>query len=222
MNKQWQDEIYKITQFIQNSANQAEFKEIVDELNKRTKELETIKAIENGKVPCQAIADLVAQCEQRHDAQSKGKIEDKAVLQDNERWQGLMNMLKEFILNNQSKLEERNAFYLKELQGRIGDLSNFKNILSVQIEEEKQDLSKLRKKEKQAIKAKKVSVVVQNAKNLSNGLKQRHVDIEADVKKTMDLNKQREQQEMQSLVHNDEAWRKEFDEDTQALIEFLV
>merc|ERR1719242_1516618 len=114
MNKQWQDEIYKITQFIQNSANQSEFAAICDELNKRTKELQTIKGIEDGNVPCQAMADLVAQCERRHDAQSKqGQIENADVLKDNAQWQGLMNMLKDFILNNQSKLEERNAFYLK-------------------------------------------------------------------------------------------------------------
>merc|ERR1712060_721486 len=123
-------------------------------------------------------------------------------------------MLKEFILANQKELEERNAFYLKELEGRIGDLSNFKTIIGTQIDEEKQDMSKLRKKDKQKIKAKKVNTVVRNTKNLSNATKQRHVEIEADVKKTMHLNKERDQQEMKNLEHNDAAWRQEFDEDT--------
>jgi len=232
MNKKWQDEIYRITQFIKASPDRAEFEAIIDELRNRTNELKTIKGIEEGNIPYEAMTDLVDKCEERHAAQSgdtmarykpPGKIEDAEVVKNNQEWESLLNVLKDFIINNQKKLAERNAFYLQELGGRINDLSEFKNILNTKISEEMQDQRNLRKKEKDAIKAKKVNEIVKKTKNLNLNVQQRHTQNENQVKNTMDLNNsQKDKQEMDNFVRDDAKWRNEFDRDTQELIQYLV
>merc|ERR1712154_685320 len=99
----------------------------------------------------------------------------------------------------------------------------FKNILNTKISEEMQDQRNLRKKEKEAIKAKKVNEIVKKTRNLNLNVQQRHTQNENQVKNTMDLNNsKKDKQEMDNFVRDDAKWRNEFDRDTQELIQYLV
>jgi len=232
MNKAWQDEIYKISQLIKASPSKAEFASIVDELKQRSKDVNTLKQIENGSIPYQAINDLVDRCEERHAAQAgdtdatykpPGKIENEEVLKNNEQWEQLMGLIRDYINAHQQQLQQRNAAYMKELQGRIDDLSQFKTVcLDVHVEEENQKVPLYMQKQHRAkVRVKKQSEANRQRAGLSANVQQRHQAIENEAKATM-ANNQKDQQELQNLTSNDGGWRREYDQDTKALIEYLV
>ena len=58
MNKAWQDEIYKIIQNIQGSANASEQAAVIDELQNRTRELDTIQKVMKGEEPVTTLEDI--------------------------------------------------------------------------------------------------------------------------------------------------------------------
>ena len=139
MNKAWQDEIYKISQSIANTPDKAEFATLVDEMKNRTRELNTLRQIESGQLPCSVIGDIVDQCEERHaamvgDQMSSYKspciLTDQGVINNNKQWENLLGLIRDFIFENQNKLRARNDLYMNELKGRVNDLSQFKFILN--------------------------------------------------------------------------------------------
>mmetsp|Transcript_2129 Transcript_2129/g.3441 ORF Transcript_2129/g.3441 Transcript_2129/m.3441 type:complete len:934 (-) Transcript_2129:311-3112(-) len=202
MNKAWQDEIYKIVQNIQGSANASEQAAIVDELQNRTRELDTIKKVMNGEEPATVLEDLADQCEERHAAQqgdqmatyqTPGKIEDPAAIQDNQDWEKL---LRDFVSNPPSggddSMQQRNDLYLQELGDRIGDLQQLKDILNKKQDEQYPD-----------------EQVKDEARNLLLAVQQRHNDIESQVNDTVNKNNNDDQQRFNQYRDNDTNWRRE-------------
>eukprot|EP00485_Elphidium_margaritaceum_P014435 CAMPEP_0202728030 /NCGR_PEP_ID=MMETSP1385-20130828/185422_1 /ASSEMBLY_ACC=CAM_ASM_000861 /TAXON_ID=933848 /ORGANISM="Elphidium margaritaceum" /LENGTH=372 /DNA_ID=CAMNT_0049394275 /DNA_START=43 /DNA_END=1161 /DNA_ORIENTATION=+ len=232
MNKAWQDEVKKITSAILSSPSKAELASILDELQQRTKDVNTLKQIENGSLPIEAVSDLVDKAEERHAAQqgdqmaaykTPGIIENAEVLQNNAQWDKCMALVRDFVLQNQQRLAQRNDLYMQELAGRIGDLSQFKEILNLKIAEEDETVPLYeRKKHLAKIKAKKQQEANRRRVDLCNNVQQRHNQVESQAKNTLNAQSQKDQNELQSLSNNDGGWRKEFDQDTRALVEYLV
>eukprot|EP00485_Elphidium_margaritaceum_P004021 CAMPEP_0202688196 /NCGR_PEP_ID=MMETSP1385-20130828/3723_1 /ASSEMBLY_ACC=CAM_ASM_000861 /TAXON_ID=933848 /ORGANISM="Elphidium margaritaceum" /LENGTH=934 /DNA_ID=CAMNT_0049343105 /DNA_START=25 /DNA_END=2829 /DNA_ORIENTATION=+ len=202
MNKAWQDEIYKIVQHIQGSANASEQAAIVDELKNRTRELENIQKVMNGEQPASVLEDLADQCEERHAAQqgdpmstyqAPGKIEDANALQDNKDWEAL---LREFVASppkgGDDGMQQRNELYLQELGDRIGDLQQVKDILD-------------RKKDENVAQ----EDVQEQARNLLLAVQQRHTDTESRVQDTVNNNNNDDVQRLNALRDNDTNWRRE-------------
>ena len=202
MNQAWQDEIYKIVKNVQGSANASEQAAIIDELQNRTRELDTIKKIMSGDEPQSAMEDLADQCEERHAAQqgdpmstyqAPGKIEDKDAIKDNEDWE---NLLRDLVKNPPSGgddgMETRNELFLQELGDRIGDLQQVKDIMN-----KKQD----EKENEEDIK--------DQARNLLLSVQQRHNETESRVKDTVNKNNQQDIQKENDFKDNDTQWRRE-------------
>eukprot|EP01083_Nonionella_stella_P021799 60363_1 len=202
MNKAWQDEIYKITQNMTGGANAGEQAAVIDELQNRTRELDTIKKIMNGDEPTSAMEDVADQCEERHAGQqgdpmstynAPGKIEDKQALQDNENWE---NLLREFVANppkgGDDGLGAKNELYLQELGDRIGDLQQVKDLVQKKKDEQvdQQD-------------------VEEQARNLLYAVQQRHNDTEEQVSGATNPNNAEDQEQLRSYKENDANWRRE-------------
>lgn len=231
MNKEWQDQIYKITQCIKASPDKSEFDAITDEMMNRTKELDIIQQIKGGKIPYSAMNDLVDQCEERHAAQSgdtmstykgPGKIENVEVLKNNQQWESLMNVLRDFMIKNYNMLSNRNDLYLQELSGRINDLQQFKNILNgkFDVEQKQNGGKKMKRKE---IKALKVAEATQKTKNLTLNIQQRHNELQNKVKNTMNMNDNKDQMQLNNFSNNNnKVWRNEFSQDTKEVIDYLL
>eukprot|EP01084_Bolivina_argentea_P216666 368036_1 len=212
MNKEWQDEIYKIIQNINNSANASEQAAVIDELINRTRELETIKKIMNGEEAISLMEELADQCEERHAAQlgdpmstykAPGKIEDKNALADNEDWE---NLLREFVSNPPSggddSLQNRNDLYLQELGDRIGDLQQVKDIIS--------------KKKDESIGQEDIE---EQARNLLYSVQQRHNDTEDKVTDTINKNNNDDISRLNNYKNNDTTWRRELGNLIQHIVE---
>ena len=227
MNKAWQDEIQKISQSIANSPDKAEFATLVDEMKNRTRELNILRQIESGQVPYAQIADIVDQCEERHAAmvgdqmssyKSPGVLTDQNMINNNKQWENLLGMIRDYILQNQEKLKQRNDLYMNELKGRVNDLSQFKFILNSPVDI-KPGGKKLKKQEIQSLK---MAQQLQKTKDLQLRIQSRHSQNENQVRNTMNLNNNKDQQEMNRLQQNDGSYRREFNQDTNAIVEFMV
>ena len=201
-NKAWQDEIYKIVANIQGSANAAEQAAVIDELQNRTRELDSIKRIMAGEEPQSAMEELADQCEERHAAQTgdpmstyqaPGRIEDASALRDNEQWEQL---LRELVENppkgGDNSLDSRNDLFLQELGDRIGDLQAVKDILS-----KKQDESVPQED------------VQDQASTLLSAVQQRHNDTEDKVLDTVNRNNDADNERFGDFKNNDTQWRRE-------------
>ena len=228
MNKAWQDEIYKIGSIMATSPDKAEFATIVDEMKNRTRELNTIRQIEAGELAVSVMQDLCNQCQQRHAAmignqqssyQSPGKLTNQEVIQNNQQWENLLNLTKNYMTENSAKLAVRNELYLNELKGRIDDLSQFKFIINAPVPGG-QGGKKMKKSELQQLR---LAQMKQKTKNLNLKVGQRHKENENAIRNTMNLaQNQKDQKEFQNVQNNDGSWRVEFEKDTNALCEFFV
>merc|ERR1711997_1294183 len=175
--------------------------------------------------------DLVDQCEEWHAAQSgdtmstykgPGKIENVEVLKNNQQWESLMNVLRDFMIKNYNMLSNRNDLYLQELSGRINDLQQFKNILNGKFDVEQKQNGGKKMKQKE-IKALKVAEATQKTKNLTLNIQQRHNELQNKVRNTMNMNDSKDQQQLNNFSNNNnKVWRNEFTEDTKELIDYLI
>jgi len=201
MNKAWQDEIYKIVQALKGAGDASEQAAIVDELQQRTKELDQIKKILNGEEPMSKMEELADQCEERHAGQqgdehstynAPGRIEDKAVIDDNGQWEEL---LREFVKNppkSSDDADARNELMLDELQQRVADLQAVKDILNKKKDEDVPQ-----------------EEVEEQARDLLNAVAQRHNDIEDKVQGTVNPNNAEEVALFNAVKDNDSNYRRE-------------
>jgi len=201
MNKEWQDEIYKLIQTLNASGDDSEKAAVIDELQQRTKELDAIKRIMNGEEPASKMEELADLCEERHAAQqgdamstysAPGKVSDDAAVRDNGEWEEL---LREFVKNppkGGDDMDTRNELFQQELEGRIGDLQTVKDILQ--------------KKNDDEVEAEQIQ---EAARDLLSAVHHRHSDIEDKVQSTANGNNGDDVAKVEAFKNNDTEWRRE-------------
>ena len=175
MNKAWQNEIKKISQNAMDAANANDKDLIIEEMQARTIELETLQNVMNGNANVNELDDMLKDLQDRHAVQSghdssakdDEKISDINALKDNQNWEGLMKKVVDDYKNGKDIkwLKEVNALYLMEMEDRISDLREIKDIF---------DTKYVQKAEQDVIDSK--------AQELVNNIIKRHKDTEGKAK----------------------------------------
>mmetsp|Transcript_54148 Transcript_54148/g.48745 ORF Transcript_54148/g.48745 Transcript_54148/m.48745 type:complete len:161 (+) Transcript_54148:1-483(+) len=149
---------------------------------------------------------------------SPGVLTDQTMINNNKQWENLLGLIRDYIFENINKLTARNDLYMTELQGRVNDLSQFKFIINGPV-----DIKPGGKKmKKQEIKSLKYAQQIQKTKDLQLKIGTRHSQNENQVRNTMNLNNNKDQQEMNKLQQNDGSYRREFNQDTNEIVQFLI